>query len=128
AGGGGVGRRGRRRERPPRTGRRVLAGGGTRGTLTTTLGPDDAARLFGAGERFARGAFRALPPRAVRERFYALGVPTVEAPLEKVFPASQRARDVRDALERWAREAGRRGALDSALRPLEPRPGRGRVG
>ena len=31
---------------------------------------------------------------------------TVEAPLEKVFPASDRARDVRDALERWSRQAG----------------------
>ena len=94
-------------EKTPRTGTKVLASGGTRCNLTTTLGPEDAARLFGPrGERFLRPAFAALPPRAVRERFAELGVPTVEAPLEKVFPESQRARDVRDALERWARAAG----------------------
>lgn len=109
-------------EKTPRTGTKVLASGGTRCNLTTTLGPDEAARLFGArGERFLRPAFRALPPRAVRARFDELGVPTVEAPLEKVFPASQRARDVRDALERWALGAGVELRLDAPVRALERR-------
>ena len=107
-------------EKTPRTGTKVLASGGTRCNLTTTLGADDAARLFGpAGERFLRRAFRALPPSAVRERFHALGVPTIEAPLEKVFPQSQRARDVRDALERRAREAGVAIALDAGVLAIE---------
>jgi predicted Rossmann fold flavoprotein len=110
-------------EKTPRTGTKVLASGGTRCNLTTTLGPDEAARLFGPrGERFLRGAFRALPPSAVRARFEALGVPTIEAPLEKVFPASQRARDVRDALERWAVGAGVELRLDSAVAGLERAP------
>ncbi len=109
-------------EKTPRTGTKVLASGGTRCNLTTTLGPDDAARLFGTrGERFLRRAFRALPPLAVRERFHALGVPTVEAPLEKVFPKSQSARDVRDALERWASEAGARIRRNAPVRDVEPR-------
>jgi len=115
-------------EKTPRTGTKVLASGGTRCNLTTTLPPDEAARLFGpAGERFLRGAFRALPPSAVRARFEALGVPTVEAPLEKVFPASQRARDVRDALEGWARTAGVRIRCEAAVRGLERREERWRV-
>lgn len=96
-------------EKTPRAGSKVLASGGTRCNLTTTLGPVEAAKLFGPrGERFLKHAFRALPPLAVRERFAALGVPTEEAPLEKVFPTSGRAVDVRDALERDAREAGAR--------------------
>ncbi|MBK7641865.1 MAG: aminoacetone oxidase family FAD-binding enzyme [Planctomycetes bacterium] len=96
-------------EKTPRTGSKVLASGGTRCNLTTTLGPAEAAKLFGhAGERFLKHAFRALPPQAVRARFAELGVPTEEAPLEKVFPVSGRAVDVRDALEREAREAGAR--------------------
>jgi hypothetical protein len=71
--------------------------------LTTTLGPDAAARLFGSGERFVQPALRALPPAAIRRVFEGLGVGTVEEPhLEKVFPASQRAIDVRDALVRRA--------------------------
>jgi len=96
-------------EKTPRTGSKVLASGGTRCNLTTTLGPIEAAKLFGHnGERFLKHAFRALPPAAVRERFAELGVPTEEAPLEKIFPVSGRAVDVRDALERNAREAGAR--------------------
>ena len=96
-------------EKTPRAGTKVLASGGTRCNLTTTLGPLEAAKLFGqAGERFLKHAFRALPPQAVRERFAELGVATEEAPLEKVFPVSGRAVDVRDALERDAREAGAR--------------------
>jgi predicted Rossmann fold flavoprotein len=64
-----------------------------------------------------------LTPAAVRARFHELGVPTVEEPaLEKVFPASQRAVDVRDALVRRARGADvRHGA-----RVLEVRPEGGR--
>jgi predicted flavoprotein YhiN len=98
-------------EKTARTGTKVLASGGTRCNLTTTLGPDEAARLFGPrGERFLRGAFRALPPSAVRARFDGLGVPTLEAPLEKVFPASQRAKDVRARRARALGARGRRGA------------------
>jgi predicted Rossmann fold flavoprotein len=103
-------------EKTPRTGTKVLASGGTRCNLTTTRGPDAAARLFGPrGERFLRAAFRALTPARVREHFETLGVPTLEEPLEKVFPASHRARDVRDALERWARGAGARIECHSAV-------------
>ncbi len=115
-------------EKTPRTGTKVLASGGTRCNLTTSLPPEEAARLFGArGERFLRGAFRALSPRDVRARFAELGVPTVEAPLDKVFPVSQRARDVRDALESWARQAGVTILLRSNVRGVEFREGRWRV-
>ncbi len=124
----GIARGGRRTlllEKTSRTGTKVLASGGTRCNLTTTLDADGAARLFGPqGERFLRPALRTLPPHAVRRRFEELGVPTVEAPLEKVFPASQRARDVRDALERDAAAAGAELWLESPLRALEPWNGR----
>ena len=94
-------------EKTPRLGTKVLASGGTRCNLTTTLGADDAARLFrGPGERFLRRAFRGLPPEEVRARFAELGVATEEAPLEKVFPSSGSAREVRDALLAAVREAG----------------------
>lgn len=94
-------------EKTPRAGTKVLASGGSRCNLTTTHDPRTAARLFGqAGERFLRSAFAALTPEDVRERFAELGVSTVEAPLDKVFPASQSARDVRDALLRAVLSAG----------------------
>ena len=115
-------------EKTARAGTKVLASGGTRCNLTTTLGPDEAARLFGrSGERFLRGAFRALPPLAVRERFHDLGVATVEAPLEKVFPASDRARDVRDALVRWCASTGVELRVDAAVRGIARDGGRWRI-
>ena len=100
-------------EKVSRTGTKVLASGGTRCNITTTLGPTEAGRLFGTkGERFLRAGFRNLPPADVRARFEAWGVPTDEAPLEKVFPSSGNAKDVRDALEAAARGAGARIQLD----------------
>jgi len=94
-------------EKTPRTGTKVLASGGSRCNLTTALGATEAARAFGkAGARFLKHAFRVLPPAAVRERFHQLGVATLEERFDKIFPASGRARDVRDALEGWTRGAG----------------------
>lgn len=109
-------------EKTPRTGTKVLASGGTHCNLTTTLGPDEARALFGTrGSRFLQHAFWNLPPLAVRERFGEWGVPTVEAPLEKIYPASGRAKDVRDALERAARAAGARIVLDAPAVAIERR-------
>ncbi|MEW6074580.1 MAG: aminoacetone oxidase family FAD-binding enzyme [Planctomycetota bacterium] len=111
-------------EKTARAGTKILLSGGTRCNLTTTLAPYAAARLFGpAGERFLRRAFRALPPAAVRERFAALGVPTVEACWEKVFPASDRARDVRDALLAWTAAAGGRLVTGTPVAGIAPREG-----
>ncbi len=108
-------------EKTARTGTKILASGGTRCNLTTTLDGRGAARLFGArGERFLGHALRILPPTQVRAHFAELGVPTVEALLEKIFPASQRARDVRDALESAARAAGARFVFDAQVARLAP--------
>jgi predicted Rossmann fold flavoprotein len=109
-------------EKTPRTGTKVLASGGTHCNLTTTLGSKEAALLFGrAGARFLQHALRLLPPEAVRERFRQLGVETVEAPLEKVFPQSGRARDVRDALQNWLVSSGADLLLECAVRSIERR-------
>lgn len=109
-------------EKTGRAGTKVLASGGSRCNLTTTLGPTAAARLFGEAERFVLPSLRALTPAAVVARFHALGVPTVvEEALEKVFPASQRAVDVRDALLRHA--GGARIRYGAAVRAIAPAPG-----
>ncbi len=111
-------------EKTPRAGTKILASGGTRCNLTTTLDGRAAARLFGrAGAKFLGPAFKALSPQRVREHFAALGVPTVTEPaLEKVFPRSQRARDVRDALLRDALAAGARIAYESPVRGVRLEP------
>lgn len=115
-------------EKTPRAGTKVLASGGTRCNLTTTLDARGAGELFGRdGARFLQTALRVLPPHAVREHFAALGVATEEAPLEKVFPTSGRARDVRDALESDARAAGSEFRFDAGVASLEPTDGAWRV-
>ena len=116
-------------EKTPRAGTKVLASGGTRCNLTTTLDARAAAELFGReGARFLAPAFRALSPLDLRERFAALGVVTVEESLEKVFPKSGSAREVRDALQREALAAGaeiRVGAAVVRIAPIGDRAGSG---
>lgn len=115
-------------EKTPRTGTKILASGGTHCNLTTTLEAKPAAALFGPeGARFLATALRLLPPSSVRERFEELGVETVEAPLEKIFPKSGRARDVRDALERAARASGVEIACESAVTRVVPHAGAWRL-
>ncbi|MCA9492313.1 MAG: aminoacetone oxidase family FAD-binding enzyme [Myxococcales bacterium] len=107
-------------EKTPRAGTKILASGGTRCNLTTTLGPREAARLFGReGEAFLKTALGTLSPADVRAHVERLGVPTVTEPeLEKVFPRSQRAVDVRDALVDDAERAGARIRYRTATREL----------
>ncbi len=113
-------------EKTPRTGTKILASGGGRCNLTTTLDAEGAGRLFGpAGHRFLRSALRATPPERVRAVFAELGVATEEAPLEKVFPSSGRAREVRDALERWAVRSGVELRFDAAVSEVEATDGEG---
>lgn len=107
-------------EKTPRTGTKVLASGGTRCNLTTTLGAQAAGQLFGKkGSRFLRHALRILSPLELRRQFDVMGVPTVEAPLDKVFPESNRARDVRDALEARTLRAGVKLHVDCAVRAVQ---------
>lgn len=109
-------------EKTGRVGTKILASGGSRCNLTTSLSPEAAAAEFGhEGHRFLRTAFRELPPAAVRERFQAWGVPTtVEPEFEKVFPSSGRATDVRDALLRAATEAGATIRVGVPVEAIEP--------
>jgi predicted Rossmann fold flavoprotein len=103
-------RRGRRTlllEKNQRPGLKILISGGGRCNLTTTRSGADLEAQFGAVRgRFLRHALRAFQPAALREVFENAGVPLQEEDLEKVFPVSQQARDVVDALLRLAREAG----------------------
>src|SRR5947207_8683870 len=94
-------------EKNRRVGVKVLASGGGHCNLTTTLPLAATLEAFGPeGARFLAPSVRRLPPLALREAFHALGVPTREGELEKVWPVSGKARDVLEALVRRARAAG----------------------
>lgn len=95
-------------ERMSRPAAKILVTGGGRCNLTHEGSPQDIARAFGEWERFVRPSFCAFPPAAQRAWFESLGVPCVVEPGGFVFPASQRAADVREALLRAAARAGTR--------------------
>ena len=97
-----AGRRVRVCEHMASAGRKLLTTGGGRCNLTNTAGIDAILAAFGRQGRFAQTALRDFPPQAIRAFFAAAGVPTVGQDDGCVFPESQRARDVLDALVREA--------------------------
>lgn len=103
-------RRGRRTvllEKNGRPGLKILISGGGRCNLTTTLRGDALEAQYGVRRgRFLRHALRAFPPAALRAFVEANGLPLVEEDLDKLFPVTQRARDVVDLLLRLCAEAG----------------------
>jgi predicted Rossmann fold flavoprotein len=108
-------------EKTRRTGTKVLSSGGTRCNLTTTLDGKATGQRFGRGQNFVTPALKNLSPQDVRARFEALGVATKAEPeFEKVFPLSDSALEVRDALEGDAREAGARFEVDQRVVTIEP--------
>lgn len=103
-------RRGRRTlllEKNSRAGLKILISGGGRCNLTTTrVGADLEAQYGTRRGRFLRHALRAFPPPALCAFFEQAGVALREEDLDKIFPVSQRARDVLDALLRLATASG----------------------
>ncbi|MBL9080025.1 MAG: aminoacetone oxidase family FAD-binding enzyme [Planctomycetes bacterium] len=94
-------------EKNQRPGLKILISGGGRCNVTTTRSGADLEAQYGTRRgRFLRHALRSFPPTAVCAFFEASGVPLQQEDLEKLFPVSQRAQDVRDALLRRCRAAG----------------------
>ena len=86
-------------EKNQRPGLKILISGGGRCNLTTTRQGKDLEQQYGMRRgRWLRHALRSFPPTALRDFIEAAGVPLREEDLEKLFPVSQRARDVVDAL------------------------------
>jgi predicted Rossmann fold flavoprotein len=109
-------------EKNRKAGVKILMSGGTRCNITHDCGIDGILQAFGQQSRFLKPALFELPPHAVVEQLNRLGVATkVEEP-GKVFPVSDRAIDVRDALVRRLTAAGaelRSGVAVSDVRPDE---------
>jgi predicted Rossmann fold flavoprotein len=94
-------------EKASRVGVKVLISGGNRCNLTHDCDAAEIAKAFGrAGAKFLGPALRELGPRELRAWVESLGVPTKVEPGGKVFPVSNRAVDVRDALERELHRVG----------------------
>jgi hypothetical protein len=103
-------------EKNQKPGLKILISGGGRCNLTTTRHGKDLEAQYGKRRgRYLRHALRSFPPTALRTFIEAAGVPLREEDLEKLFPVSQKARDVVVAL---VRELDRSGAELRGEAPL----------
>jgi predicted Rossmann fold flavoprotein len=108
-------------ERTPDGGRKILiSGGGRCNVLPAILAPEKF--VTDSPAHVMRGLLRSWPLVRQREFFeHDLGIPLeLETDTGKLFPRSNRARDVRDALVARARDRGVRLSFNTALERLTP--------
>lgn len=107
-------------EKNRKIGVKILISGGTRCNLTHATDAAGIVAAYGRRQgRFLHAPLAALPPEAVVELFHAQGVETKTEPTGKVFPASDRAVDVRDALVRYVRQTICQVRIESAVESIE---------
>lgn len=95
-------------EKNRKPGVKILMSGGTRCNITHNCDIAGIVSAFGKQGRFLKPALHHLPPVAVVAEMNRLGVATKVEESGKVFPASDRAIDVRDALVKRLEGAGAR--------------------
>ncbi len=93
-------------EKTPRLGNKLRISGQGRGNITTTCSLDDFVTAFGPHGHFLYGACARFFRDDLLALLRDLGVETVTERGGRVFPASQRAADVAEALERYVRRGG----------------------
>ena len=105
-------------DRLPDPGAKLAVTGGGRGNLSHAAAEEEFAAAFGRRGRFTIPAFRALPPDELRGRLQSIGAPTIVDPAGRIYPRSQSAAAVRDALVRACRDAGVRFEFNHAVERL----------
>ncbi len=93
-------------EKMSRPGRKLLISGKGRCNLTNIAPPEEFIKHFGKNGQFLRQAFNAFSPDKLVAFFAYLGVETVNERGGRVFPVSQKALDVVDALQNWVVNSG----------------------
>jgi predicted Rossmann fold flavoprotein len=111
-----VAQRGRRvlvLEKNTKAGVKILMSGGTRCNITHACSARHISEAFGPQGRFLLSPLSRLSPDDVVQQFHGMGVETKVEETGKVFPVSNKAIDVRDALVRRLEEAG--GAIRTGM-------------
>ncbi len=93
-------------EKNTKTGVKILMSGGTRCNITHDCSARGIIEGFGKSGRFLQPSVGAFPPTEVVRMFNTLGVQTKVEETGKVFPVSNRAVQVRDALHQQAIDSG----------------------
>lgn len=113
-------------EKNPRPGTKILMSGGTRCNLTHATDSRGIVAEFGPAGRFLHSALSALSPQDLVDLIEAEGVATkVEQDTGKIFPASDRAADVLEALLARLHRSGCALALGEPLLDIERLPAGG---
>jgi predicted Rossmann fold flavoprotein len=107
-------------DRMPAAGIKLAVTGGGRGNLSHLSSEEEFAAAFGKHGRFTLPAFRSLPPDTLRALFSKIGVPTAVDPAGRIYPRSQSASQVCDALFNACRHAGVRFAFNHTVKRLAP--------
>jgi predicted Rossmann fold flavoprotein len=102
-------------EKNRKAGVKILMSGGTRCNITQATDRRGIVAAFGSQGSFLHSALAALGPEELIALFHAEGVATKVEPTGKVFPVSDRAIDVRDALLRMLERAGAELRLGEAV-------------
>lgn len=87
-------------------GRKVRITGKGRCNVTNNCSVEEVIACAPRGGKFLYGALSAFPPAAVMDFFENLGVPLKTERGRRVFPVSERAADIAEALSRFALENG----------------------
>jgi predicted Rossmann fold flavoprotein len=117
-------------EKNRKAGVKILMSGGTRCNITQATDRRGIVSAFGPQGSFLHSALAALGPEELIVLFNAEGVATKVEPTGKVFPVSDSAVDVRDALLRMVKHVGVDLRLGEAVggislcEPRAPRSGR----
>lgn len=87
-------------------GKKLRITGKGRCNVTNDCSPEEVLQNVPTGSRFLYSSVWGFPPQSVQEFFEELGVPLKTERGNRVFPVSDQAGDVVDALERWLRDSG----------------------
>jgi predicted Rossmann fold flavoprotein len=107
-------------EKARKPGVKILMSGGTRCNLTHATDNHGIVEAFGPPGRFLHSALAALSVEDTVAFFETEGVATKVEETGKIFPVSNKARDVLDALVRRLERSGARLALEEPLRDWQP--------
>lgn len=106
-------------EKNRKLGVKILISGGTRCNITHNCDNAGIIKAFGRNGRFLHSALAALPPPEVINMIEAAGVATKVEDTGKIFPVSNRAIDVRDALVNMAIDSGAKIEPESPVDQIE---------
>jgi predicted Rossmann fold flavoprotein len=109
-------------EKGKKPGVKILMSGGTRCNITHDCDARGIVASFGPNGKFLHSALAALGPRETVAFFEAEGVATKIDETGKVFPVSNRAVDVLDALLRRLARSGAKLTMDEPGREILPYP------